>query len=412
MEFIRSFPGFVSNREDISDVIRGTTCWARRNAAILGWAAAGGLICLLAGLWPAATVCALVAGAIVLWIGQRLRYRAAIAGEAARKIADFRMANGGLECHFHEDALRHSARLRIWRAVAAVVSAGVCAMMQHCHWMPWNLLDLVRIPHGIATAGFFCWPLLPLACCAFFFLPCGLEAHWQAKLRAAIRSRAADAVTQMMRACEIDGLESGIAALYRQCDLWWTGEYRSTIQKWIEFHTVEAIFEPETAASFVKAVTEQARTHLNCLAEAVESFRSTERRQYLLETLIRASGESQATLMERASHGMDELRSLVIAKRWEEFSSRAEEIANELDCEIMEFRLRSRSTVFLPPETDPYRILGAETSTPTTTIKKLRLRLAQVYHPDIGGETGNDMKMAEVNAAYDAVMRERACSGK
>jgi DnaJ-class molecular chaperone len=30
-----------------------------------------------------------------------------------------------------------------------------------------------------------------------------------------------------------------------------------------------------------------------------------------------------------------------------------------------------------------------------------------VYHPDIGGETCNASKMAEVNAAYDAIVRDR-----
>lgn len=412
MEFIRSFPGLVSNGEKISERGGATTAWARRGVVVLGWAVVAGFLCLLVALWPAATVLALGAGAIILWTGHRLRCRAVVEGVAGRKLADFRLVNGGMECSFHDDAISQFGRLRLWRTAAVIAAAAVCIAVQYSHWMPLNLLDLVRIPHWLAKAGFLCWPLLPVACGVLFLVVRGPEVHGQERLKAAIRSRATDAVAEMMRVGEIDGLEAGIAALYRQFDLWWAGEYLPAINKWIESDTAKAIFEPEAAAAFVKTVTEQARAELNRMADAAESFRSLEGRQYVLEMLIQATGESQPELAERAEHSMDELRTLVIAKRWVEFNGRTAEVRDELDDMIegviMEFRLRSRSAVALPVGTDPYRVLGAEASAPTATIKKLRLRLAQVYHPDIGGETGNDMKMAELNAAYDAVMRERS----
>ena len=65
----------------------------------------------------------------------------------------------------------------------------------------------------------------------------------------------------------------------------------------------------------------------------------------------------------------------------------------------------------LTPGADPYALLGIHRDTPIPSVKKLRQRLAQVYHPDIGGETCNSAKMAELNAAYDAVMRERMLRG-
>jgi DnaJ-domain-containing protein 1 len=278
--------------------------------------------------------------------------------------------------------------------------------------MPWNLLDLVRIPHWLAKTGFLCSPLLPLACGASFLSRLGSEAHDGERLKAAIRSKATDAIAAMTRAGEIDGLDAGIAALYRQFDLWWAGEYRASINRWIELHTIEAIYDPEAAAAFVKGLTEQARADMNRMAEALESFCALECRRYALEALIRTAEESQGGLAERAVRSMDELRTLVIAKHWDEFRGRAAEIAQELDGEIAEYRLRSQSTVTLPAGTDPYRVLGAQISAPTSTIRKLRLRLAQVYHPDIGGDTGNDMKMAELNAAYDAVMRERTAQAR
>lgn len=407
MEWIRSFPAIVSSGEEISVRSRATNFWARRSVAILAWTTAG-LACLLVALWPAAAVLAVGAGLLVRWIGYRLGLRTVIHGDAARKQADFHMANGGVECTFHEDAINRYGKSQLWRVAAAIAAGAVCIAVLRFHWLPWNLLALIRIPHWLTKTGFRCWPLLPVACGVLFLLARGREMDRQEKLKEAIRSRAKNAVTEMMRTGEIDGLEAGVAALYRQFDLWWPGEYRAAINKWIGADTAKAIFEPEAATAFVTSVTEQARADLNRLAEAAESFRSLECRQSALKTLIQANGESQVELVEQAGRLMDELRALVIAKRWDEFSGRAAEIADELDREIMEFRLRSRSTVTLPVGTDPYRVLGAEVSAPTTTIKKLRLRLAQIYHPDIGGETGNDMKMAELNAAYDVVMRERA----
>ncbi len=405
---MRSFPGLVSSGEETSEHHSAPTSWARRGVSVLGLIAVAGLICLLVGRWPAATVLSLGAGVLIRWIGHRLRWGTVLHGDAAQNLADFRMVNSGVECTFHENAINRYGRSQLWRVASAVAAGAVCITVLRFHWLPCNLLDPVRIPHWLAKTGFLCWPLLPLTCGGVFLWVRGPEVYGQEQLKNAIRSRATDAVTEIMRTGEIDGLEAGLAALYRQLDLWWVGEYRAAINMWIELHTAQAIFEPEAATAFIKAIAAQARADLNHLSEAAESFRSLECRQYVFETLIRATGESRTELVERAARWMDELRALAIAKRWDEFSGRAAEITGELDREITEFRLRSRSAVTLPVGTDPYRVLGAHISTSTPIIKKLRLRLAQVYHPDIGGETANDMKMAELNAAYDAVMRERS----
>jgi preprotein translocase subunit Sec63 len=127
---------------------------------------------------------------------------------------------------------------------------------------------------------------------------------------------------------------------------------------------------------------------------------------------MRAAGQARPEHAQQAVRSADELRNLAITKCWEQLNIRAAEIAGKLDDSILEFRLRTQSVVTLPSGTDPYRVLGIESSASTAAIKKLRLRLAQVYHPDIGGETSNDTKMAELNAAYDEVMRERATAAK
>lgn len=408
MEWIRSFPGFVSNREEPSERRDAATSWVLPGVAVLGLMTVAGLVFLQVALWPAAAGLSVGAGLLIRWMGTRRRWRAVLRGDGARSLADFRLVKGGVECIFHEDAIDRFGGPQLWRATAAVVAGAVCIIVLRCHWMPWTVLDAVRIPHWLVKIGFVRWPLLPLASSAFFLLVRGPAAHRREIWKAAIRSRAADAAAEMMRSGEIDGLEAGVTALYRQFDLWWAGEYRAAIHEWVKSDTATTIFEPDAAASFVKSVTERARGDLNHLSEAAASFHTLECYRYALETLIRTFGGPQTELLERTSRSMDELRALAIAKRWNDFSKCAAEISGELESEILDFQLSSRSVVTLPAGTDPYRVLGAEISMPTATIKKLRLRLAQVYHPDIGGETGNDMKMAELNAAYDAVMRERA----
>lgn len=412
MESIRNFPGYIASGAESLDRRAWIAARALTGVAGLGGIVAAGAVCLLVALWPAATAPALGAGLIVRWIGQRLRRRAVLEGDAGRSLAAFRLVNGALECVFDADAVMRYERSLNWRVAAAVASGALCLAAQHFHWELWSLLDLVRIPHWLARAGVFCSPLLPLALGALFLFAHGSEARELDTLQSAIRSRATDAWAQIMRAGEIDGLEAGVAGLYRQLDLWWGGDYRASVQGWLESHTEEAIFDPEAAAAFVKTVTEQARADLNRLAEAAESFRAVESRQYALEALTRVTGEARPGLAEQAARATDALRNLAIARCWEQFTDRAAQIAGELDEAIAEFRLRSQSVVTLPAGVDPYRLLGAETSAATATIKKLRLRLAQVYHPDIGGETSNDAKMAELNAAYDAVMRERAATMK
>jgi DnaJ-domain-containing protein 1 len=411
MELIRSFPMSVSSGEEILDRRRSWTAWVRMVMAWLGLTFSAGLICFLVALWPAATVLALGAGTIVLWIGRRLRWRAVLHGDAGRGLASFHLVNGILECTFHKDAVNRYERSLQWRAAAAIAAGTVCLAAQYLHWLAWNLSALMRILPWLARTGSFCSPLLPLTLGVLFFFVRGPATRWQEAWKAAIRARATEAVAEIMRAGELDGLEAGIAGLYRQLDLWWAGDYRADLRRWIESHTAEAIFEPDAAAAFLSNILELARTHLNCLAEAAESFRSVECRQFALEALMRATGEAHPEIAEKAARSMDELRNHAIAQRWERFRERAAEVAGELDDSILEFRLRSRSAVTLPAGADPYRILGTEASAPTAAIKKLRLRLAQVYHPDIGGDTGNDSKMAELNAAYDAVMRKRAAPG-
>jgi curved DNA-binding protein CbpA len=41
----------------------------------------------------------------------------------------------------------------------------------------------------------------------------------------------------------------------------------------------------------------------------------------------------------------------------------------------------------MPPDPDPYRILGLARGAPLAEVKKAYRRLAKANHPDVGGET-------------------------
>ena len=57
------------------------------------------------------------------------------------------------------------------------------------------------------------------------------------------------------------------------------------------------------------------------------------------------------------------------------------------------------------PQTDPYRVLGLNPGASKDEVTKAYRKLAKKYHPDLNpGDTTAAAKMAEVNAAYDAIM--------
>jgi hypothetical protein len=108
------------------------------------------------------------------------------------------------------------------------------------------------------------------------------------------------------------------------------------------------------------------------------------------------------------------LRLLAANRQWNDLQAHAARLETQLN----ELRARlgrhsaSVPTVTLPSGSDPYWLLGVTVDTPTPLIRKLRSRLAQLYHPDVSGSTGNSIKMSELNAAYDAVMRDREKEGR
>ena len=369
-------------------------------------------LCLAAGLLvlsaPASALLALATGGATRSLGHKLRLKALENSTRGRNLAQFTLVDGALEIRFDDRRVTAYVQSRRWRAAAAFAAAVVCFIAQHLRPFSWNPMAVAKSMEWFEKTAAVASPSLPLLAAIFFLAAKGPELRWSKQVKAAVRARAAAMTAEITRPREIDGLEAGIAALYRQLDLWWSGDYRAAANKWIASHMAQAVFEPEAAWSLLEALTELARTDLHHLIEATESYRSVESRRCAVEALARASRDPQLEQRcEETAGAMDELRALALTRGWELLASRSGQLAAEFEELIQDASLRSGSMVTLPPGSDPYRLLGIDASASTASIKKLRVRLAQVYHPDIGGETGNDAKMAELNAAYDEVMRGR-----
>jgi len=228
---------------------------------------------------------------------------------------------------------------------------------------------------------------------------------------------ATEALQGIQGPLEVDGLEAGAGILWGQIGLRCSGRYREAILQRLRSHAAEAVMNPEQTRALLQAVTVLARLDVAELGIAVKNLRQIEiqlgRIQALVDALQTGPLNQRQTAM---GQEVERLRELIGARRWKEAGQVALSLGEDLEDFAAELgaRLRllaaSAPRVTLSASTDPCRLLGVSASTPLTAIKKLRQRLALVYHPDLGGETCNVAKMAELNAAYDAVLRMRAAS--
>lgn len=233
-------------------------------------------------------------------------------------------------------------------------------------------------------------------------------------MKSAIRARAAAAL-DFLTDREIDGLETGIEILGKEFGLWQGRPYRTAVAKHLFSHTCQAVLKPAATKAWEQAITELARQDMASLGATVARYHKISCRLKSVELLASLLRDPiQEKRAEELSRELDAISNLAANRQWAECQRQADRMDCELDetHERLRRRLTSASAVTLPAGTDPYRILGVSAATPTAAIKKLRLRLAQLYHPDISDSAGNGAKMAEVNAAYDAVMRDRETAGR
>jgi hypothetical protein len=360
---------------------------------------------------PVPIVLAMTAGISARCLGQhRNLKRIGNSAEAAR-LAAFEFDGERIHCSFDEAAvLRYVQSWRL-RFAAAVVAGSTCFAMQY-----WSFLELSFLPAPVQSLRWLsaaigvASPWLPAGAGMVFLWGKAPEKRWVEQVKAAIRTRTENSVRRILAPGEIDGLQAGTHILWQRLRLDRRGEYRAAIARHVRDRTAEAVLQSDGTAALLNATTELARQDLTNLGAAVATFHEVECRLRVLESM---ASELRDPLHEMRTEELkcelDQLSQLALHRRWDDLQRHSAWILGELDGLHVKLRQHAASVpaMVLPPGSDPYRLLGVSVDTPTPLIRKLRLRLAQLYHPDVSESISNSTKMAELNAAYDAVMKER-----
>ena len=397
--------------------------WVVPVAVLLAVLQATTLLCLVLLRVPFAALLAVTAGILTRILGQRLKVRRLRHSLRAADLAAFSFSGQSIDCSFNQPQIIRY--INSWSSkIAAALSAGlVCLAAVHLSNSLPGFLSIHRlsalpaqigaVPWLHATVGVGCMAL-PLVAVFLFLWANGPERRWGGQVMAAIEARAA-AVLDVLGNREIDGLEAGLEVLGQELGLWQGRPYRAAMAKHLSSHTREAVLKPETTKAIEQAITELARQDMKSLGVALASYRKVTGRLESFQLLASLLGDPiHEARAEQFSRELEQITILAANRQWELFQRQS----TQLECELNEIHPHLRSqlaatpAVMLSPGVDPYRILGINAATPTASIRKLRLRLAQLYHPDIGDSTANSAKMAELNAAYDSVMRDRDTAGR
>lgn len=385
-------------------------------------------LCLLGLLWLFLAACAVLLGLAIFesWPPVALALAAGVLAacgilqtriahlERSRKLPRWvvpSVEEGRFVCSFDEPLLYSWIRAWQWRTVIAVVACLACFGAQRLPVFQASLL-----PAGVAETG---W-LMPVihgavkalpAVLGLFFLCVAMPRRALARqAKKVLEKRAAHSQQQIARSSGIEGFDAAMEALFSQFSRRRPLTYREAIENRMRAEPVLALLQPESVTTMVKAVMEVARQDLKNAAGALESMRRVERSAHALQSLSSVLREPLVEIKaDQFVERQQRLGELVARRQWEDIEREARELEKEIGAAgaILHERSVKPAGPVLAPRTDPYGLLGASAGASTAAIRKLRLRLAQIYHPDIGGETSNAAKMAELNAAYDMVMRER-----
>ena len=385
-------------------------------AVSLAWLIFGAFLFLVILHSPAPIVLAITAGISARCLGQyRNLHKIRNSAEAAH-LAAFEFDGEQVHCSFNEKRVLcyvQSWRLRISAAVAA---SSMCFVIQY-----WSILGFSLLPgriqhlHWLSASIGIAGPWLPAVVGIFFLWGNAPELRWVGQVKAAIQTRAESSIRKILAPGEIDGLQAGTHVLWQRLRLDRGSEYREAIARHLRDRTAEAVLQCEATAALVNATTELARQDLTNLGVAVATYHQVECRLTTLESLASEFRDPLHEMrVEDLKSELDQLSKLALHRRWDDVQRHSAWILTELDSLYVKLRQHAASVpaMALPPGSDPYRLLGVSVDTPTPLIKKLRLRLAQLYHPDVSESICNSTKMAELNAAYDAVMKDRERGGR
>ncbi len=363
-----------------------------------------------------AVVLAVSSGIFVRFLGQWWSLRPIRTSSLPPNLATFQFAGGGIQCYFDESAILRYIHAWRWRVFAAAAASCVCLAALHIPELQQDLLTgRVHGPNWLNSLIQGCKLFLPVPAAMLFLSVKGPGQLWAGQLKSVIREKASTSVGRILMHREIEGLGAGIDALWHALGIERRGEYQAAIERHLRTRTSEVVARPEAAMAILEALIELGRQDLQSLANALARYREAECRVKAVKALAAALGNPVDEMKAEELGGeLEGLRQLAAERRWEDLQRRAAALENEID-ELAQ-RLRGRASqgppVVLAPGSDPYKLLGISVDSPTPLFRKLRLRLAQLYHPDISDSTRNSTKMAELNAAYDAVMKDRERKGQ
>jgi hypothetical protein len=391
----------------------------RRLASMAIWLASLILVAFLSLVIlhsPVSVLIALTAGISARCLGQYWNLKKIRNSAAAENLAAFEFDGAQVHCSFNEKAVLRYVQSWGVRISAAAAASAMCLAMRHWSVLGFSLLpghiqNLHSLSAPIGVAG----PWLPAVVAIFFLWGKAPERRWADQTKAAIQARAENSIGKILAPGEIDGLQAGIQVLRERLRLDGGGEYRAAIARHLRARTTEAVLQCKTTEALVNATTQLARQDLSNLGAAVATYHQVECRLRAFESLASEFRDSLHEMRaEELKSELDQLSRLALSRRWEDLQQHSAWILGELESLYSKLRQHAASVpaMVLPPGSDPYRLLGVTVDTPTPLIKKLRLRLAQLYHPDVSESICNSTKMAEVNAAYDAVMKDRAKLGR
>lgn len=411
----------AGSREALVSGVRPSN-WRRRAVAVarLGlWAAVvlfAALICVSLLEYPVAAFLSVAAGALARWVGQRVQLARVRRSSVVAALADFVFDGPTVSCIFRDASIGDLVDSWLSKAGASIFAALTCTAAQRFLGLRFSLLPqqnaLVKWMPLVAEAAAFC---LSVVTALVFLRWKGPTGRWCRQVRGAVQRRAYTSLEKILTERELDGLEAGIDVLRRELGLNSSGRYRASVTRRLQWHSVEAVLRPEKVLAFQRVILELAHLDLENLSRAAEIHRRLRCKMEAARTLASISYDPiHEARLDELNRELERFSALAASREWEELPVFADEMEQKLDAVGDKIRNRAASAprVVLSPASDPYGILGVSIDTPISSIKKLRLRLAQLYHPDSGDCIGNGVKMAELNAAFDAVMKDQEKRGR
>lgn len=369
-----------------------------------------GLIAVLAfiSVLPA-IIFGLAVGLLVGWSGMRWNVNRLLRLPNLSQVAAFQFDGRSISCTFSANLPLEIGGGRSKQIQVASVGAFASALaLLDTIVSQTMIIDFASTPrwfHAVITGTL--W-FLPLIIGVLLYSDRHVQRLMARQLMQRVTALAGAASAELCRTREIDGLLSGIDALSKSFRIEPPAEHRAAIVKFVQQDCAAVVLDSKYAELFIEAITELARQDLVNLAHALSAYQRSQETLLLARVSVQ---ESRNPILETQLNSLEskiaDLGKLLTQRRWNAFQEGCAESVDELTAIQERARVRKEPSVVLAPGADPYRLLGIDRETPTPRIKKLRTRLAHIYHPDASEGFANASKMAEVNAAFDAVIAER-----